>query len=118
MKKSVGIAAALCVAIGFSSAAYADLVTFGANVQDFGGAPSDNVAATPELVVSHIFALPAILSLDAVHAQLAHDFGSDVTIELIAPGGGIHFIALGDGPPGSPHQGPGDTDELGNNGTG
>lgn len=113
MKKSIVVALSLGVGLMMTNVGRADIVSHAVNIANFGGDPSDGNAVTPELVVSHVFALPAIDSLDSVNAQLAHAFGSDVTIELIAPGGANFFIVMGDGPTGSPHQGGGDGDDLG-----
>ena len=96
-----------------------DTITQSVGIESFGtDGGGDADAATPTLVASVLFDLPDIDSLDSVGAQLAHDFGSDVTIELIAPDASVFLIVEGDGPLGNPHQGGGDLDELGDDGLG
>ncbi len=92
----------------------ADIVTQSVNIEAFGESGSD--ASLPELVASLNFTLPDIASFDSVGIQLAHSYGSDITLELIAPTGAIYMIAEGQGAGASPHNGGFDSDELGNGG--
>lgn len=92
----------------------ADIVSQTLNIEGFGDNGDD--ASTPELVASLDFTLPDIDSLDSVGVQLAHSYGSDITLELIAPTGAIFMIVEGQGGGPSPHQGGFNATQLGDGG--
>lgn len=118
MKKSLPLAlAALLVAC--CSYAKADTMTWGVNIENFGtGDPDGSGGATDQLVWSQTFALPDITSFDSITMDLAHNFGSDISVVLFDPNGNSYFLLEGQGSTanGTQFLGTFDGDELGDGG--
>ena len=107
----------IAVAMVITAPARADTITTTVDIENFGiDGGGDGSPATPSLIASVGFILPDIDSLDAVGAQLSHAYGSDVTIELIAPTTTTYLIVEGQGSGASPFQGGFDSDDLGDGG--
>ncbi len=87
------VAAGLAAAV--SAACAADVITFDANVADFGAGDPDGNGVSPEVVFETSFALPAIESIDLFTIDLAHSFLSDMDLRLVGPGGEEFVFALG-----------------------
>lgn len=115
MMKSIATIAVLALA----GSAMADSQSFNPNVADWGAgadAGGDGTNLTPELVASINFNLPAVQSIDSLSLVLSHSFMSDVHVTL-SNGSMTWILAQGDGPTGNPHQGTGDTSDLGDGGS-
>ena len=81
---------ALAIAVLTAGIAKADTYTHDADLEGWGGTSGN--------VVTHVFALGAVSSIDSVNIELAHSWASDIDFSLIAPNGDIFDFSSDNGP--------------------
>ncbi|MCA9296313.1 MAG: hypothetical protein KC983_07340 [Phycisphaerales bacterium] len=90
-KLLIGAGLAALLASGASAA----IVSFDADIENFGASDPDSVSGSPEVIFSQTFSLGAVASIDLFSVELAHSFMSDMDMRLLAPNGDEFLFSLG-----------------------
>jgi hypothetical protein len=87
MRKVLFLALAIFASAG--SGVRGDIYTTVQNLENWGGTSGN--------VVTHLFGLPAVASINSVSIDLAHSFAADIDFSLLAPNGALFNLTSDNG---------------------
>ena len=80
-------------AIALTGGSNAAIIQFDYNIEDFGD------VGTPTTVVSEVFSLDGVASINSVSIDLSHSYAGDILFTLTAPDGDLYNLLTGAGGP-------------------